>query len=142
MKLPVFCRQFRESCIENNKALAHGRLWQYCKPMTGFRSSMVPRSAAAKSAAALVCLALFIFVHALGSSHLLHRVYHADADDSQHQCAVTLLASGHILAPIVGSFLTSSIQGIVLDVRLPEQILRSAADRRLQPERAPPLFSV
>jgi hypothetical protein len=36
----------------------------------------------------------------------------------------------------------SSIQGIVLDVRLPEQILRSAADRRLQPERAPPLFSV
>jgi hypothetical protein len=103
---------------------------------------LAPRSAAAKSAAALVCLALFIFIQALGSSHSLHRVYHADADDSQHQCAVTLLASGHILPPIVGSFVNSSIQGIVLDVRLPEQILRSAADRRLQPERAPPLFSV
>lgn len=98
------------------------------------------RSPATKAVAALFFLALFVFVQVLGSSPQLHRIYHPDADDSQHHCVVTLLASGQVLAPVIGDCIHSAVQEIVLQFRISENLFRSVFDLRLQPERAPPIF--
>jgi hypothetical protein len=45
----------------------------------------------------LVCFGLigaFLFATALSASPQLHERVHADANQSQHECAVTLIASG------------------------------------------------
>jgi hypothetical protein len=56
-------------------------------------------------------LALFLGVFVLTLSETLHREVHADACESEHQCAVTMLRSGQIdtpvaaVPPIIGSVL-------------------------------------
>jgi hypothetical protein len=47
-------------------------------------------------AAAVVMLLLFLFLLACAASPELHRALHKDADHEDHQCAVTLLVTGHV----------------------------------------------
>jgi hypothetical protein len=49
--------------------------------------------------AAVLQLVLFLFVLAMATSESLHRALHHDADEPNHQCAVTMLHAGQVNAP-------------------------------------------
>lgn len=102
---------------------------------------MMPRGSVAKAAAALLCLALYLFVQALGTSSELHRDVHSDAGSEQHQCAATALASGQVLVPAAGLTAIAPTPVFVLVVQPAELVFLPSSDRRLQPGRAPPLLS-
>lgn len=62
------------------------------------------RSAAGQTQiGAVLQLVLFLFVLAMGASESLHRAFHPDADEPNHQCAVTMLHAGQVDAPTVGA---------------------------------------
>ena len=41
-------------------------------------------------------MGLVLFTAALASSEVLHKLIHSDADEADHECAVTLFAHGHV----------------------------------------------
>ena len=49
-----------------------------------------------KSLVAVLLIGLVLFMAALASSEALHKLVHHDADEADHQCAVTLFAYGHV----------------------------------------------
>ena len=49
-----------------------------------------------KVAKGVLLLGLFLSVLALTQSATLHKAFHPTAGQSDHQCAVTLLAAGHV----------------------------------------------
>jgi hypothetical protein len=49
-----------------------------------------------KSFIASLLMGLILFTAALASSEALHKLVHHDADEADHQCAVTLFAHGHV----------------------------------------------
>ena len=49
-----------------------------------------------KSFIASLLMGLVLFMAALASSEALHKLVHHDADEADHQCAVTLFAHGHV----------------------------------------------
>lgn len=82
-------------------------------------------------------LGLFLFVLAMAQFGTLHRMLHADSGTAEHQCAVTLLASGHVdvaVSEVPVPFLPVLA---VAPVRPPAQIF-VALDYSLLPGRAPP----
>lgn len=45
-------------------------------------------------------LLLFLFVLSLAQFESLHRIFHSDAAEADHTCAVTLLRTGQVDAPV------------------------------------------
>jgi hypothetical protein len=83
-------------------------------------------------------LGLFLFVLAMAQFRALHHMLHADAGQSQHQCAVTLLTSGHV--DVAGSEIPLAFLPVlaVAPAMLSAQIF-VAVDYSLLPGRAPPV---
>jgi hypothetical protein len=50
---------------------------------------------------AALLIGLVLFMAALASSEGLHKLIHHDADETGHQCAVTLFAHGQVDSPVV-----------------------------------------
>jgi hypothetical protein len=91
-----------------------------------------------KPGKALLLLALFLSVLALANSAALHKAIHPNAGKADHECAVTLLASGQI--HVMASETAPVIAAILLFLCLRET---PAAIRRLvqlPPSRGPPAF--
>jgi hypothetical protein len=57
-----------------------------------------PRTAC-KQFAAVLMLLLLLTLQAFGASASLHKLIHADAASPSHECAITLLSSGHVDQP-------------------------------------------
>jgi len=60
------------------------------------------RVRANKRVAALLQLALLLFVLAMTCSEPLHHAFHPDSTNPSHQCVVTMVRSGHAAAPSFG----------------------------------------
>jgi hypothetical protein len=85
-------------------------------------------------------LVLWLGLSALALSPLLHRWLHRDFTGVQHECVVTLLTKGHLLA---GGSNAVTVASPVPNFRdpLPDDSCRDpSADYRLSPSRAPPFF--
>jgi hypothetical protein len=121
--------------------LRHGDAGATSSGVRSVRHIMMPRGSVAKAAAALLCLALYLFVQALGTSSELHRDVHSDAGSEQHQCAATALASGQVLVPAAGLAAITPPPVVVLIAQPSELVFLPSSDRRLQPGRAPPFLS-
>ena len=82
-------------------------------------------------------LALFLFVLAMAQFKTLHRFCHAEADQQDHQCAVTTLAAGQVDAPTGAALIISATALLVGEVCVPTSSL-PAVDHLLLPSRGPP----
>ncbi len=82
-------------------------------------------------------LALFLSVLALTLSEALHRVCHADAGTPQHQCAVTMLQSGQVDAPVYEAAIVPPAM-VSVSVQLVENIFVPSVDYSLPPSCGPP----
>jgi len=82
-------------------------------------------------------LALFLLVLAMAQSGTLHRLVHADAANPDHQCAVTLLATGQIDVAAATATVPAAAPA-TFALALPEAPLLAVADYSLLPGRAPP----
>jgi hypothetical protein len=105
--------------------------------MTWFRNAKVWRSAFA-------CLLISSLLIAIGlaASPQLHQLFHHDADHSDHECAITVMASGGSDDSLVPQLLEAgAILPVARDV-LPETHLRDIAPLFLSShvfEHGPPL---
>jgi hypothetical protein len=95
------------------------------------------RMMAAKKAGSLLCLSLFVFLQALAVSPQLHRVFHHDANQVDHQCAVTLLSQGQLH---IASSATPVVSAPVFVFEIPAHSVSAPVmvDYLLLPGRAPP----
>jgi hypothetical protein len=91
-----------------------------------------------KQAAAVLLCAFVLFLAALAASPSLHEWLHHDANEPDHECAVTQFLHGHVdtttIAPVV-AVAFALFGGIAL---LAETFVLSSADYRFSPSRAPP----
>jgi hypothetical protein len=90
-----------------------------------------------RNAVAGLMLSLFLFVLAMAHYEALHRIFHPDACQPEHRCAVTLLQAGQIETATthVG---VSSTPDLLLTFTLPQSVAVALADFTLLPGRAPP----
>lgn len=82
-------------------------------------------------------LALFVFLLALAQFRTLHQLCHPEAGRSDHQCVVTMLATGQVDAPATLTALPPAPQ-VFRQPSLATPDLVSSADRTLLPSRGPP----
>ena len=85
-------------------------------------------------------IGLFLFILAMANFESLHRLVHTEAKNADHQCAVTLLASGQVDASPATEILDATTLNISSTFALPEIFVLPAADYSLLPGRAPPTF--
>ena len=93
--------------------------------------------ARSKSVVAGLMLGLFLFVLAMANFETLHCDVHADAETADHQCVVTLLASGQIDTASC-AISVSEISFPVLHVAAPKVLDLVSVDYSLLPGRGPP----
>jgi hypothetical protein len=93
-----------------------------------------------KTSAVLLC-GMVLFVSALSASASLHKWLHHDADDPDHECAITLFAHGNFSATVVA--ITAAVPGALFGgvLLLAQTFVPSSADYRFSPSRAPPRAS-
>jgi hypothetical protein len=96
--------------------------------------------AAINAAAAILCLVLLALIQTVSVDAGLHRLLHADADSSEHQCAATLMASGQILIADSGDTFQMPLPSVLYAQPLTEIFVLTGFDRHCQSERAPPVF--
>jgi hypothetical protein len=82
-------------------------------------------------------LALFLSVFALTLSEALHRAFHADACQPQHQCAVTMLKTGQVETPVCPSVVISVSDPVIVAVVTEIDFIPSV-DFSLPPSCGPP----
>ncbi len=82
-------------------------------------------------------LGLFLFVLAMAEFKSLHHAVHADAEQAEHQCAVTLLASGQIDLPVSAAIILF-VGSVFLIRTIARTDLFVSVDYLFQPGRAPP----
>ncbi len=83
-------------------------------------------------------LALFVSVHAMAAFHTLHESVCEHAEEAEHQCAVTLLATGQIEVPVNGV----EAAPVEFARQMQAPVCRSyfmSTDRLDPPGRAPPV---
>jgi hypothetical protein len=97
------------------------------------------RTSAGKSVASVLCLALFLFLQTLAAAPVLHQLFHDNAGQADHHCAVTLLAQGQIDAAPASDFFALP-PPILVEAPASQTPILIAADYRLLPGRAPPSF--
>ena len=91
------------------------------------------------SVAAVILMVLFCGL--LSSSPKLHAIIHPDANDQHHQCAITMVADGHVDLTDGGQNLAPPI---VFESRASvyfESAILSSSDYLLLPGRAPPVLA-
>lgn len=89
---------------------------------------------------AVICLIFFLAVLIVTSSESLHRLIHPDADCADHDCAVTMLAQGHVSAAAVAPPVLVAFLVIIFFLLPPLQsALFSSFDYCLCCSRGPPL---
>jgi acetyl esterase/lipase len=96
------------------------------------------RTTTARKAVWLLCLALFLSLQAVAAVPGLHRLLHHDADQADHQCAVTLLSHGNLhvsTAPQTSILLPAAFCFIMAR---PCDPIFVSIDYQLLPGRAPP----
>jgi hypothetical protein len=76
----------------------------------------------------------------LSASPSLHRLIHPDADDANHECAVTLFAHAQVLLLPKAIILAVVILGFVEFICLPRIALLPIRPRQLPPGRGPPVM--
>ncbi len=86
---------------------------------------------------ALTLLGVFLSVFALTLSEALHRVLHTDACSPQHQCAVTMLQSGHVEMPDCDAAIVPAAV-VSVSVPLVENNFVPSVDYSLPPSCGPP----
>jgi hypothetical protein len=93
-----------------------------------------------KPALSVLLMAVVLLLNAMAASEPLHKLIHHDADEADHDCAVTLFTHGHVdstscdvpvIAPTVW---IETAPSIIFSVP-------STAIENLPPGRGPPLFS-
>ena len=89
---------------------------------------------------ALLLAGLVLLLDAMAASPSLHEWFHADADQSEHQCAVTLFAHGHVDSVCADVPVSASMASVAV---LPsvEHFIFSPAIEHLPAGRAPPVSS-
>lgn len=90
-----------------------------------------------KASAVLLC-AMVLFLAALAASPSLHEWLHHDANEPDHECAVTLFVHGKVSAtPVVPviAVMAALFGGILL---LAQTFVLASADYRFSLSRAPP----
>jgi len=85
-------------------------------------------------------IALVLALSLLSASPSLHRLIHKDADDANHECAVTLFAHAQVLPLSKAIILAVVILGFVGFISLPRIALLPARPRQLPPGRGPPVL--
>jgi hypothetical protein len=90
-----------------------------------------------KASAILLC-AMVLFLAALAASPSLHECLHHDANEPNHECAITLFAHGQVnattIVPVM-AVVAALFGGIAL---LANTFELASADYRFSPSRAPP----
>ncbi|HMP82091.1 MAG TPA: hypothetical protein PKA41_05215 [Verrucomicrobiota bacterium] len=92
-----------------------------------------------RNAVAGLLLSLFLFVLAMAQYEALHRYFHPDACQPEHQCAVTMLQAGQIESTTAHVGVVS-LPAVLVTFTLPQTVAVAAADFTLLPGRAPPAF--
>ncbi len=83
-------------------------------------------------------LGLFLFVLTMAQFGALHRMLHADSGGVDHQCAVTLLASGHVDVA-VSEVPVAFLPVLAVAPPMPSAKVFVTVDYSLLPGRAPPV---
>jgi hypothetical protein len=97
--------------------------------------------AAGKSAAVILMLLLWLGTLALSFSPELHHLFHKDAASSSHNCVVTQLSSGSVVAGFVSVTVPlPPLDCVEISVAVVSPRL-SLLNYRLSPSRAPPIAS-
>ncbi len=87
-----------------------------------------------------VCLAVVVALSLLATSPSLHRLIHKEADDSDHECAVTLFAHGQILHCLPELITALVVFAFVWQVDLMESVVLPGRAMALPLGRGPPKF--
>lgn len=87
---------------------------------------------------------LWVFVvlllNLLAASPSLHQLVHADANNPDHQCAITLFVHGQVDSPVTDTLATMPVG--VIEIRPQSSVLNPDAQvALLPPGRAPPVSS-
>jgi hypothetical protein len=90
-----------------------------------------------KSFVAALLIGLVLFMAALASSETLHKLIHHDADEADHECAVTLFAHGHVESAACDIPVVTPTVWVETTPHL-EFFAFSTAIENLPPGRAPP----
>ncbi len=85
-------------------------------------------------------IALVLALSLLCVSPFLHRLIHHDADDANHECAVTLFAHAQVLLLPKAILLAVAILGFAGFISLPRIALLPARPCQLPPGRGPPVM--
>lgn len=90
-----------------------------------------------RQAASAFSLGLFLFLQALVICPGLHELVHHDANEPDHDCAVTLFSHGHVDAASAVVILLPAPERVIFNPSSPAAIFVST-DLRLLPGRGPP----
>jgi hypothetical protein len=90
-----------------------------------------------KSLVAILLIGVVLFMAALASSEGLHKLFHHDANDARHECAVTLFAQGHIESAAC-DVPTTLPATLVAAVPCLDLVVFNSTIENLPPGRAPP----
>ena len=105
--------------------------------MKSWESKILGKAWTPRRLAAVLLLLLFLGLTALAQSESLHRALHPDAGASHHQCAVTLLRSGHTEAPEC-VVVVAPMRAVVETSSIPAFRDTSSPDYSLPPSCGPP----
>lgn len=94
-----------------------------------------------KPARACLLLGVFVSVLALAQLEALHSAIHADANEANHECAVTLLAAGKLLQTEGTVAVVLAEPSLMADVQ-PATDASGITLELLPPARAPPALLV
>jgi len=97
------------------------------------------RRARCKNCITALLFGLFLSLHALAASQLLHATVCDDAHAAEHHCAVTVFAQGHVDCPPDASVVLP-VPPVFADSPRPMLPLHALVDCVEPPGRAPPSF--
>lgn len=105
--------------------------------MQNVRSYLMLQARQVKIISSLLALVLYLVVQAFAASPSLHHFIHHDADQADHQCAVTLLSHGQVALTPTEVSVPVPIR-LLGELTLPTVPVLGTVEYRLLPERAPP----
>jgi hypothetical protein len=90
---------------------------------------------------AALLLGLIVGISFMAVSLPLHRLIHKDADDQDHECAITLFAQAQVLTHLAGPIFIAIVLGIISLILPPRTVFLPARPLQLPPGRGPPSLS-
>lgn len=90
---------------------------------------------------AALLLGLIVVISFMAVSLPLHRLIHKDADDQDHECAITLFAQAQVLTHLAGPIFIAIVLGTISLILRPRSVLLPARPLQLPPGRGPPGLS-